>query len=84
MGELFWTPHFDDLQDAVAVLNDLGWYLQWKELDGRWYLWAGDQKLFIGNTQEELQAFLWGMAVSFTALPESLIEEVKRIIGYGE
>jgi hypothetical protein len=80
MGELFWTPHFDDLQDAAAVLNDLEWHLRWKELDGRWYLWAGVSKLFIGDTQGELQAFIWGMAVSWTALPDACIEEIKRII----
>jgi hypothetical protein len=80
MGELFWIPRFDDWQDAVTVLNDLEWNLRWKKQDGRWHLFAGNTKLFIGDTQGELQAFIWGMAVSFTALPESLIDEVKRII----
>jgi hypothetical protein len=37
--------------------------------------------LFIGDTHGELEAFLWGMAVSFTALPDSVIDELRRIIG---
>jgi hypothetical protein len=66
MGELFWTPRLDDWQSAVDHLNDMDWHL-----------WTGEKRPFVGDTEGEFQAFPWGMAVSFTALPDSILEQIK-------
>jgi len=79
MGEFLWTHYFDDWQDAIDVLNNLAWNLSWQEHNGRWHLWSGDQKLFVGDTDAEFQAFLCGMAISFAVLPDSILEQIMQI-----
>ncbi len=79
MSELFWKYYFDNWQGAVEILNDLGWNLSWKEHDGQWHLWAGDQRLFVGDTEGEFQSFLCGMAIGLAVLPDSILEQIRRI-----
>jgi hypothetical protein len=79
MGEFFWKTRFDDWQGAVEILNDLSWNLRWKEQDGRWYLWAGESLLFVGNSKDEFEAFLDGMALGLAVLPASILEQIRRI-----
>lgn len=79
MGRLFWKHHFDDWQGAVEILNDLGWNLTWKEHDGQWWLWGGEPTIFVGDTEGEFQAFLWGMALGLAVLPDSILEQIRQI-----
>lgn len=79
MGELSWNHYFDDWQGAVDILNNLGWNLSWHEYEGRWHLWSGDQPFFVGDTKDEFEAFLCGMAISLAVLPDSIIEQIKQI-----
>jgi hypothetical protein len=79
MGRFLWVEYFDDWQNAIDILNDLAWNLSWKEHNGRWHLWGGDQKIFVSDTEGEFQAFLCGMALSFAVLPDSILEQIRQI-----
>jgi hypothetical protein len=79
MGKFLWTEYFSDWQNAVDILNDLAWNLSWKETNGQWHLWGGDQKIFVGDTEGEFQAFLCGLALGFAVLPDPVLEQVRRI-----
>ena len=56
----------------------LGIHLNWYEIEGEWYFYTGDQPAFIGETFDELKAFIYGMAYSLAALPDGFLEQVKR------
>jgi len=79
VGDLLWKDHLGDWRDAVSVLNDLAWNLSWREHDGRWYLRSGDQTLFVGETEGEFKAFVCGMALSLAVLPDSILDQIRRI-----
>ena len=79
MGKLVNTHYFDGWQGTADTLNGLIWNLSWREHHDQWHLWTGDQKLFIGDTEHELQAFLCGMALSLAVLPDSLLEQIRQI-----
>jgi hypothetical protein len=79
MGELVWKDHFNDWQEAVQILNDLGWNLSWKEHEQRWYLWSGEPLLFVGDTKGEFEAFLCGMGISLAVLPDSILKLIRQI-----
>jgi hypothetical protein len=79
MDKPLWQYHFTDWQAAVRILDSLAWNLSWKERNGRWRLWTGDQALFVGDTEGELQAFLCGMALGLAVLPESILDQIRQI-----
>ncbi len=79
MGRSLLKDYFDDWQDAVVFLNDLGWNLSWKYLEDQWHLWSGDQKLFLSNSDNEIQAFICGMAIGLAVLPDFLLDKIKQI-----
>lgn len=79
MARLIGYDYFDDWRGAVTLLNDLGWNLSWKKYEGKWYLYTGDQPLFVGETEGEFQAFLCGAAITLAVLPNSLLEEIRRL-----
>ncbi len=81
MSGLIWKGYLpsNDVRGAAELLNEYGWHLSWKVVEGRWHLWGGDQLLFVGATQAELEAFLYGMAISLVVLPDELLEEIKQL-----
>ncbi len=80
MGRFLWTERFGNWQAAVDILNGLSWNLSWVEQDGRWHLWGGNQKIFIADSEGEFQAFLRGMALGLAVLPESILEQIRRLV----
>lgn len=81
MATLIWQEYFpnENWQGAVDFLNSLSWNLSWREVEGQWRLWGGDQLLFKGENQAELESFLYGMAIGLAVLPDKVLEQVKQI-----
>ena len=57
------SPPLQDLVAVVEYLNELGYNISWGEHAGRWLVLAGDQALFWTSSREEVEGFLFGMAV---------------------
>lgn len=83
MGKLIWQTRipYEGLEGAIKFLSeDLDWNLTIRQVNDEWCLRSGDQLLFVSSTKEELEAFLWGMALSFAVLPSKIIEQIKGMI----
>lgn len=57
------SPPLQDLVAVVEYLNDLGYNVSWGEHAGRWLVLTGDQALFWGSSRQEVEGFMFGMAV---------------------
>jgi hypothetical protein len=57
------SPPLRDLVAVVEYLNELGYNISWGEHGGRWLVLTGDQALFWSSFREEVEGFLFGMAV---------------------
>ena len=69
MGELSsWLrqipPRVESLVDVADLLNDLGYNISWGEDDGRWLVRTGDQGLFISESRDGAEGFLFGLAAA--------------------
>lgn len=81
MATLTWSGYIpnNNWQGAMNYLNNFCWQLSLQEAEQEWRLWSGDQLLFKGDTQAELESFLCGMAMSLAVLPDDLLREIQEV-----
>jgi hypothetical protein len=75
IGRSFPNAPFTTFQEAFDYLNRFHWNLKVTHDDAHWDLSSGDGELqmFRADSKEQLQAFVLGMAVTFSMiLPEGL------------
>lgn len=82
MQELKWLEALlgQSLEAGIELLKGLGWNLQVRELDGFFFVNAGHIVLLKTSTRESVEALLYGMAISFSTLPESAVHEVRKFV----
>lgn len=61
-------PHLRNLADVVQYLNEFGNNLSWGQQAGGWLVLTGDQALFRSPSREEVEGFLFGLAVGYLLL----------------
>lgn len=86
MQKMNWLEsHLGSLDMAIESANDLYWNMRLEERENKWFIWAGDQILFMTDNHESLDAFLYGLALAYSILPEPAFEiikkEVRKLIG---
>jgi hypothetical protein len=82
MQELKWLEVLPEqsLEAGVRLLKELGWNLQVREIDGFLFVNSGHTILMKTSTKESVEALLYGMAISFSTLPEKALQEVRRFV----
>jgi hypothetical protein len=65
----------ESLQVALESLKKLLWNLSWRCDEGTWLLFAGDRLLFESNTEDAIWAFIYGLSLAYSALPEPLLHD---------
>ena len=66
IGRSFPNAEFHNFQEAFDYLNRAHWNLSVTEHDSQHNLWAGDQHLFVSASEQALEAFVLGMALTFS------------------
>ncbi len=81
MATLIWSDYIpnNNLQGVLRFLNRFCWSLTCQKAEQEWHLWSGDQLLFKGESQAELESFLYGMAISLAVLPDNLLQQIQQI-----
>lgn len=72
------------LDAAVEFLKGLGWHFQVREVEGFLFVNSGHTVLLKTTSRESVEAFLYGMAISFSTLPEKALQEVRRFVKESE
>ncbi len=84
MLKLLWLDHFadDSLDEATALANQLYWNLSIHQgKDGEtWYVHAGESLILRTDSKECLDAFLYGLGLAYTVLPEPVFRQLKEEI----
>jgi hypothetical protein len=78
--ELKWLEVLPEqsLEAGIRLLKELGWNLQVREIDGFFFVNSGHTVLLKTSTRESVDALLYGMAISFSTLPESALHAVRK------
>jgi hypothetical protein len=82
MQELKWLEVLPEqsLESGVRLLRDLGWNLQVREIDDVLFVNSGHTVLLKTSSRESVEALLYGMAISFSTLPEAALKEVRKFV----
>ncbi len=82
MQELKWLEELPEqsLDAGIRLLNELGWNLQVREIDGFLFVNSGHIVLLKTTAHEAVEALLYGMAISFSTLPEKALREVRKFV----
>jgi len=77
MLELSWIDSFPDqsLEEGRKVLDRLHWNIAIKRKDTTWYVHAGHKLLLKTDRKDCVDAFLYGMTLSYLVMPEKILHE---------
>lgn len=79
MQELRWLEsHVGTISDGVELVNKLCWNLTIKKENNAWFVRGGDQVLFCADNREAVDAFLYGMALAYSILPDEYVERFRK------
>jgi len=82
MQELKWLKALPDqsLEAGVRLLNELEWNLNVREMDGHFLVSGGHVALLKTTSAEAVEAFLYGLAISYATLPKDALEAVRKFV----
>ena len=82
MQELKWLEALPEqsLEAGIRLLKDLGWNLHVREIEGVLFVNSGHTLLLKTSSPESVEALLYGMAISFSTLPEPALREVRKFV----
>lgn len=72
--------HIGTLEDAEYVINAFHWFLNVEEIEGQWTIRSGEQVIFSADSRSAVDAFLYGMALSYKGLPPHLYAKLFAMI----
>jgi hypothetical protein len=75
---LSWLDHLpeESLEGGIILLNRLLWSIKYgRNQDGLWIVQAGHCVIFKADSQEAIEAFLYGMSLSYSVMKPELLDE---------
>lgn len=78
----FWTELFpnESIEEGKQLLQELHWNIAVKRNQGLWVVRAGHQLLLTTTSEEAVEALLYGMALSYHAMPKPLLEQLRKAL----
>lgn len=80
MQSLVWLDHFEDgkLENGMVRVNELAWDITVVQNESQWFVRGGEKVLLITDSADAVQAFLYGMALSYAVIPENIMDILRR------
>lgn len=84
MHSMRWLDHLsgDGLQGGIDLANRLYWNITWREHEGRWFVYGGEDLIYKADSRDAAEAFLYGLGLAYAVLPDEIFGrleyEVKR------
>jgi hypothetical protein len=75
-----WLQKFPgkNTEGVIEYLNNLALGISWGQRGRIWWVATGEKVLLETDEKETAEAFLMGMALSYIALPDELLEQVRE------
>lgn len=78
----FFKSHAGSFEEGIELINRYPWNLRVEQKEIEWLVWAGDQIILRTDSRDSLDAFLYGMALASSIMPNSLIEQLNKLNGH--
>ena len=66
------------IEDAKRLLESLWWHISVECEKDTWTVKAGEQKLLVTSSEDSANAFIYGMALAYTMVPDDMLDELRR------
>jgi len=78
------TQHVESVEAAIAATDRLLWNITFVEDKGRQIVFAGDQALLVTDNREVAEAFVYGMGLAYSVIPEHFTKAFVAEMGLAE
>lgn len=72
--------HIGTIDDAEHIINAFHWFLTVEGINGQWTIRSGEKVIFTADSRDAVDAFLYGMALSYKGLPPHLYAKLFNMI----
>lgn len=79
MQQMKWLEtHVGSLEDGVELINKFHWFLTIVEGKSgkQWFVKSGESVIFSADSREAVDAFLYGMALAYSGIPDPLFDRL--------
>lgn len=80
MEEYPWMDRIGSIQAGIDLLSDLGWNINIIQHDSSWFVRSGEKPIFHTDDRTAIDTFLYGMALSYSVVPETILDQFRREI----
>jgi hypothetical protein len=82
LQELSWLERFPDgkIEGCFDLLDKIYWHIDVRDHDGTWSVYAGESLIFHTDNRDCLDAFLYGMGLTYVVLPQTVFEKLREEI----
>ena len=70
--------HIGSIDEAIELIRQFSWHLKVINQDNIWYVLDGEAKIFSSPIRENVDAFLYGLALAYSVIPEPLYNQLKK------
>jgi len=80
----FWKEPFpnESIEEGKHLLHALQWNIKVNQKEGTWTVHAGHQLLLKTAREEAVEALLYGMALSYSVMPERVLNEFRKTVDW--
>jgi hypothetical protein len=76
--EMHWLDtHIGSIDEGLQLVNRLGWNIEVKDKEHKWFVLAGEKVILTADNRDAIDAFLYGMALAYSILPDTVIENLR-------
>ncbi|MCC6906056.1 MAG: hypothetical protein IT326_09460 [Anaerolineae bacterium] len=72
------ASHIGTLEDGIRIIDQYCWCLTVSGSGDNWQVWGGDQAILTADSREVVDAFLYGMALAYSVLPEKYAAQLRE------
>lgn len=71
--------HLGSIDQVIKLLNEsFCWNLSIVQGGSHWFVRAGDQEIFSADNRDAIDAFLYGMGLSLSSIPEPIFSGLTK------
>ena len=71
--------HVGSLEEAIELANEFHWGISVETQDDKWIVRSGEKSLLVTNSKETLDAFLYGMGLAYSIIPDELVDKFRQM-----
>ena len=88
MQKLLWMSEeygFSSIQDCINFAKRFGWNISVDHGDGKHiHVFSGDQAVFYADNMDAVEAFLYGMGLAYSVIPDEWAEAFMKSLGFND